>query len=317
MSRLEGIFVHVLDRCADLKAEDVLIVSDPKYDQTIVDALTSALRRFDARPILLTTDAGLLTDRSVPRSLTAAMRNADLILLCTSFLVSQGVRREATQAGARLISMSGIDRETVKRCFDVNYDELSKTTRVLSETLQSSRTITYKTDSGTELRVELAGRKSFYLDGLARARGQLSALPAGVVAVAPREETADGTIVIDGSVAEIGVVHSPISCIVEDGRIADIKGGREAKKFKALLSIDSSAGFCLAEVGVGTNPKAKYTGNLLEDERVYASGHIGFGRNSHIGGIIESKVHIDSTVRRPEVHVNGQRIISSGRIVTI
>ena len=314
MSRLEGIFVHVLDQCADLKAEEVLIVSDPKYDQTIVDALTSAVRRFDARPILLTIDAGLLTDRSIPRSLTAAMRNADLILLCTSFLVPQGVRREAAEAGARLISMSGIDRVTVKRCFDINYDELSRTTRMLAETLQSSKVITYETSSGTELRAELVGRKSVYLDGLARIRGQLSALPAGVVAIAPCEETANGTVVIDGSVAEMGVVHSPISCTVKDGRIVDIKGGREAKKFKALLSRDGSTGFQLAEVGVGTNPKAKYTGNLLEDERVYASGHIGFGRSSHIGGITESKVHIDSTVRRPEVYVNGQRIVSSGRI---
>jgi len=314
MSRLEGIFVHVLNQCAGLKAEDVLIVSDFKYDQTIVEALTSAVRRFDARPILLTIDARLLTDSSVPRSLTATMRNADLILLCTSSLIPQGVRREAAESGARLISMSSIDHETIKRCFDVNYEELSETTRLLAETLQSSKVITYKTDSGTELKAQLAGRKSVYLDGLARIRGQLSALPAGVVAIAPREETANGTIVIDGSVAELGVVHSPISCTLKDGRIVDIKGEREAKKFKALLSRDGCTGFQLAEVGVGTNPKAKYTGNLLEDERVYASGHIGFGRNSHIGGIIESKVHIDSTVRRPEVFVNGQRIVSSGSI---
>ena len=94
MSRLEGIFLHVLDQCAGLKAEDVLIVSDFKYDQTIVEALMSAVRRFDARPILLTIDARLLTGSSVPRSLTATMRNADLILLCTSSLVPQGVRRE-------------------------------------------------------------------------------------------------------------------------------------------------------------------------------------------------------------------------------
>jgi leucyl aminopeptidase (aminopeptidase T) len=210
--------------------------------------------------------------------------------------------------------MSGVSLETVKRCLDVDYNELSRMSRMLAETYQSAKEATISTKRGTELSVQLMGRKATYLDGIARVEGQLTALPAGVVAVSPLEGTAKGTIVIDGSIAEIGIVRSPVRCVVEKGQIVDIEGGKEAKKFEALLSEDCSTGFCVAEIGGGTNPKARYSGNILEDERIYASGHVGFGRNSHIGGTINSKVHIDSTMRRPEIRVDGRTIVSSGKI---
>jgi len=314
MSRLERIFVHVLEQCAALRAEDVLVVSDLKYDRMIVDALRSAARKLGARSTTLTIDTDALTTGSVPKSVLAAMRNTDLILLCTRTLLPQPIRKEAGEAGARLISMSGVNLETIRRCFDVDYDELSRRTRLLAETFQSAREATISTERGTDLSVQLVGRKAAYLDGIARAKGQLSVLPAGVVAVAPLEGTVKGTIVIDGSILEIGIVRSTIRCVVEDGRIVDIEGGKDAKKFRALLSEDGSTGFCVAEIGGGTNPKAEYSGNILEDERIYASGHVGFGRNSHIGGTIESRVHIDSTMKRPRICVDGKEVVSSGKI---
>jgi leucyl aminopeptidase (aminopeptidase T) len=314
MNRLEDIFVSVLDQCTDLKKEDVLIVTDAMYDRTVVEALRSATRRFGARSIVLTIDPNIVLADPIPRFLLAAMESANLVLLCASFLIPQHIRETAVRSGARLVSISGVDREIVKRCFDVNYDELSRTTRMLVEKYEAAKEVTFATNRGTELSVQLCGRKAGYLDGIARTAGKISVLPAGVVAVVPLEGTAKGTIVIDGSIAEIGIVKSPIRCVVENGMIVDIKGGREARMFKALLSRDSSTGCCVAEVGGGTNPKARYCGNLLEDERVYASGHVGFGRNSHIGGAIRSKIHIDSTMKRPKICIDGREVVSSGRI---
>lgn len=314
MNTLEEIFFHVLGQCTDLKAEDVLIVSDLKYDKAIVDAIRVAAKKFGARPIVLAIDTDMLSERPISESALASMKTSDLVLLCTHTLFPQRIRREATGAGARLISMSGVNREIVKRCFDVDYEELSKVTRLLAETLEPAKEVTFSTKSGTKLSVQLSGRKSVYLDGTAKTSGQLSALPAGVVAASPLEGTAKGTLVIDASVAEIGIVESPIRCIVEDGRIVDIRGRRDAKKFRMLLSEGGPTGFCVAEVGAGTNPRAKYSGNLLEDERVYASGHIGFGENTHLGGTIESKIHIDATMKRPKICVDGREVINSGKI---
>jgi len=314
MRRLEEIFANVLSHCAALKAEDVLIVSDRKYDKTIIDAVVLAARNRGARPIVLTIDTDTLSEVSFPEPALASMRTSDLILLCTHTLLPQNVRRKAIEAGGRLISMSGVSREIVKRCFDADYEELSKVTKLLAGSLQSAREVTFHTKAGTELSVQLSRRKPVYLDGIAKTGGQLTALPAGVVAVSPLEGTANGILTIDASVAGIGMVGSSIQCVIEDGRIIDISGGTEAKRFRRLLSEGGDSGFCIAEVGAGTNPGAKYSGNLLEDERVYASGHIGFGDNIRLGGTVSSKVHIDSTMKRPRICVDGREVINLGKI---
>lgn len=314
MKRLEEIFVNVLSHCADLRAEDVLIVSDLKYDKATIDATVMAARNLGARPIVLTIETDTLSDVPFPEPALASMKTSDLILLCTHTLLPQSIRRKATEAGARLISMSGVSRETVKRCFDVDYEGLSKVTKLLANSLQSAREVTFYTKAGTELSVQLSGRKPVYLDGIAKTGGQLTALPAGVVAVSPLEGTAKGILTIDASVAGIGIVDSSIQCVIEGGRIIDISGGTEARRFRRLLSEGGDSGFCIAEVGVGTNPSAKYSGNLLEDERVYASGHVGFGDNIHLGGTISSKAHVDATMKRPRICVDGREVINSGRI---
>jgi len=38
----------------------------------------------------------------------------------------------------------------------------------------------------------------------------------------------------------------------------------------------------IAELGIGCNPKAVITGNILEDEKVGL--HIAYGMSSHLGG---------------------------------
>ena len=48
----------------------------------------------------------------------------------------------------------------------------------------------------------------------------------------------------------------------------------------------------IAELGLGCNPKAIVTGNVLEDEKV-AGLHIAFGMSTHLGGKVKSDVHQD------------------------
>ena len=48
----------------------------------------------------------------------------------------------------------------------------------------------------------------------------------------------------------------------------------------------------IAELGIGCNPKAVITGNVLEDEKVGL--HIAYGMSSHLGGKIDSDMHQDT-----------------------
>ena len=47
----------------------------------------------------------------------------------------------------------------------------------------------------------------------------------------------------------------------------------------------------IAELGIGCNPNAVITGNVLEDEKVGL--HIAYGMSTHLGGKIKSDMHLD------------------------
>ena len=47
----------------------------------------------------------------------------------------------------------------------------------------------------------------------------------------------------------------------------------------------------IAELGIGCNPNAVITGNILEDEKVGL--HIAYGMSTHLGGKIKSDIHVD------------------------
>ncbi len=84
---------------------------------------------------------------------------------------------------------------------------------------------------------------------------------------------------MNGSIASIGLLKKPVTLTVERGRITEIRGDEEAQKLLEILEAADENARCIAEVGLGTNPKATYIGNLVEDERVRGSGHIGLGEN--------------------------------------
>ena len=48
----------------------------------------------------------------------------------------------------------------------------------------------------------------------------------------------------------------------------------------------------IAELGIGCNPEAVVTGNILEDEKV-GGLHIAYGMNTQFGGKVDSDTHID------------------------
>ena len=56
----------------------------------------------------------------------------------------------------------------------------------------------------------------------------------------------------------------------KDGIIQEVKGGKQAREFKAWLeSFDDENMLKLAHMCYGLNPGAKLTGDIVEDERVW------------------------------------------------
>jgi leucyl aminopeptidase (aminopeptidase T) len=125
------------------------------------------------------------------------------------------------------------------------------------------------------------------------------------------EGTAVGEIVVDGSIAGIGKVSEPLIVTLEQGRIAGAQGAEAAQLLELLGEGD---GLVLGEFGIGTNDKARVTGNVLEDEKVYGTIHVAFGSNRTFGGSIDAGVHIDLVVHHPDVYIDEINILQKGRL---
>jgi leucyl aminopeptidase (aminopeptidase T) len=82
-----------------------------------------------------------------------------------------------------------------------------------------------------------------------------------------------------------------------------------------LLLAHGKDGTNLAELGVGTNDRARLTGNILEDEKILGTVHVAFGASAGIGGTVSVPIHLDVVIVDATLEVDGQRVLDAGRYV--
>ncbi len=147
-------------------------------------------------------------------------------------------------------------------------------------------------------------------------------LPAGEIWCAPVEDGANGIIVCDGSIGDIGNVLKPLKIEVRDGKIVALesKDGDLVTEVQKLTAVDEMAAV-IGELGIGLNPKARITGNLLEDEKAGKTAHIAFGNNENMhSGKNNSSTHRDFLFFNPTFEVeytdgSNKTIIKAGEVV--
>jgi leucyl aminopeptidase (aminopeptidase T) len=184
--------------------------------------------------------------------------------------------------------------------------------------MESTQKVEITTELGTHLMMSLIGRKPGLPpdDGIYREKGRWGNLPAGEAYIAPVEESVNGVVIVDGSQSPLGLLSAPIRITIQDGKAIKFEGGAEAAQFERhLQSLDDPNAYWVAELGIGTNEKARVTGNILEDEKAFRTIHIAFGMNTDMGGKIESKTHDDGIVTNPTVKFDGKTILDHGNFV--
>jgi aminopeptidase len=122
-------------------------------------------------------------------------------------------------------------------------------------------------------------------------------------------------LVVDGSMAGVGMTAQPIRIVVKDGYATGITGGPEAGKLAALLEPHGLDARTVAEFGVGTNDRAIITGVILEDEKVMGTIHVAFGDNKSMGGSVRVASHLDGLVMQPTVWFDDRMIMDTGRLL--
>jgi aminopeptidase len=295
--------------------ERVLVVTDEPL-RKIGFALQRAARDLGLDVLLVDILPRKSNGEEPPPEVADLMKRADIVLCPTSkSLTHTDSRRAASLAGARVATLPGVTEGIMVRCMNANYEEIAARTYRLCALLEKTRIVRVTAPAGTDITMPVTGREAHASSGLFRAKGQSGNLPTGEAYLAPLEGGSNGVVVVDGSMAGVGMVSHPIRIAVENGYATEISGGAEAGKLIALLEPHGRDARTVAEFGIGTNDKAILTGVILEDEKVMGTIHIAFGDNKSMGGSVRVASHLDGLIKHPTVWFDDLKVMADGRLL--
>lgn len=303
----------LMKECAHVrKGEEVLVLADDAQERTLAFELAAAASRAGARAISMIYPV-IAPYREPPRPVVQAMKNAPVVLACGTTPMAAEVIQESLDSGARILSMFRISPESFARTVPIDYRLLKREMEKIKRILDRARVVEITSKAGTEFRVQMAGRPTKLALGSVRKAGDVDHIAAGAIGVAPLEGTAEGRIVVNGTILGFGRAMKPITFDIGTGKIVKITGAIEWKGLRQLLRRDEHAPW-VCEIGLGVNPKARLVGGP-EDERVRGSVHVGFGENRFFEGTLASASHMDGTMLGATLKVDGKEIVRRGRLL--
>ena len=223
----------------------------------------------------------------------------------------------------RAVWTPGITEDMYNRTVNINYGELAERCKKLGKIFENAINVQVTAAGGTNISVPVYGRKLMNDDGDFSKPGTGGNIPAGEVFISPLVGKCQGVIVYDGSMTFSdgdSILETPITCKVENGYVTEISGGEEAKRLLKTITeaenrsieyekngklpegqgeIYKKNARNIGELGIGLNPAASITGNMLEDEKAFRTCHFAIGENYDNGA--PSLIHLDGVVRNPTI----------------
>jgi leucyl aminopeptidase (aminopeptidase T) len=294
--------------------EDVLVVCNPVTEEI------GALMRIEAQGEGADATLAVISEREShaaepPRAVAAAMAAADVVLAPTIQSLSHtAARKAATDAGVRIGTLPGVTEEMLGRLMTGDLEEIRRRGWAIVAALNRASEARITCRHGSDLRIGLEGRMGIVDAGELGNRGAFGNLPCGEGFIAPVEGTTEGTLVVDGSIAGVGLLETPVSLTVREGHLVEASGEAGARLME-LLTAHGEGGTNVAELGIGTNEEAILTGNILEDEKILGTCHVAFGASAAIGGTVQVPVHLDCVVLEPTVEIDGEKIVRDGELL--
>lgn len=223
----------------------------------------------------------------------------------------------------RSIWTPGLTEDMFNRTVNIDYKLLADRCTTLCKKYEHAVSVHVTAPNGTDVVVPVKGRKGLSDNGDFSTPGSGGNIPAGEVFISPVVGGTEGTIVYDGSMTFSDgdqIIETPITVRIASGFVTDITGGAEAKRLlkdvtaaekEALVmekngklpagqgAIYSKNARNIGELGIGLNPAANITGNMLEDEKAFRTCHFAIGQN--YDGDAPALIHFDGVVRNPTI----------------
>lgn len=219
----------------------------------------------------------------------------------------------------------GITQDMMDRTAAIDYQELQNRCRILKEKFAGAISVVVKAPGGTDVTICVENRELMFDDGDFSRPGTGGNIPAGEVFISPVVGKTSGKIVFDGSMTFSdgdSILNTPICCELKNGFITKIDGGSEAQRLLQTITEAENRAVSyeregklpqgqgevykknarnIGELGIGLNPHALITGNMLEDEKAFHTCHFAVGEN--YDNDAPSLIHLDGVVKNPTVTI--------------
>ncbi len=323
----------VFTQCLGVKDEDILVIGDTGSPGCLVAPifagscfLAARFLNLNAKLVLQSPSLVSEPDGEVSRAIERIRPGSALVLSLSGkigkisnvgkpfkrFCKERRLRYTSTPSlGTLRTSMISILVNSI--CLD--YSELHQLHSSVKKIIDTGSVIHVRTKAGTDLTISVNGSTAVSSDGFFRTEGYGGNLPAGEVFIAPAKRGVEGRVVIDcssRSVETTTIIKEPITLIIRNGEVAEIKGGKEAKLLEKSIQHGRETGKndwghrMIGEFGIGLNPNAKICGSMIIDEKVKGTAHIAIGSNHSFGGHIYASIHLDQVFKNPEITVDGR-----------
>lgn len=306
--------------CAGVSdGERALIVTDTGANADIVEMLATVLEALGARVTVISSHPAELPGDEPPAAVGAAMLHADVVFELTSvFIGSCPARQEACAAGVRYLTVPGLSWQTLRPGgpFAADFRELGSRARALAERLDAAREFHLASPSGTDLRGSFENRRGRPLWGVADQPGGYAAPPDIEVGASPVEGSAEGVVVVDGSILFLGPdrLDSPVELRFEEGLLVDASGSEAWRLEDSIERAGDERMRNLAEVSIGLNPLSRPGGSALELEGILGGAHVALGNNVAYGGDVAARSHIDCVLLDATLSLDGRPLDPSGTV---
>lgn len=308
----------IIREALGVRQDDVILVVTDPVSQCFGEAFAAGFASLGFPATLLIMPVTRTDGADPPVVVGGAMRRAGLVVAVTSRTLTHGqATLEARREGARILSMPNLNERLFLSPAIFGGAEMRARTVRAAELFTFAEKAQVRTSSGAELEVPLGGwrRPSGADTGEVTEPGITGNLPAGEALIAPVEGEAEGTLVVDASVSGgIGLLDHELLLTIRGGRVVKVEGGPQASLLARLLEDSDENATNLAELAIGLNPKAEIIGNMLLDEKLEGTAHVGIGNGQCIGGLVYSNIHLDALFRAPTICLDGEPLLEEGRL---
>ncbi|WP_342544169.1 aminopeptidase [Lysinibacillus sp. FSL W7-1291] len=307
MQHLHDIALTILKGNLNVQSSETLLILTDIHKQDIAQIFYKAGQSITAKTMLMVMPLLDKSGQEPIQAVSTLMTNVDVTLCITSHsLTHTAARKNACEQGGRVATMPGVTMDMLEQgALHADAQEIEDMVEKYVHLLDAAKNIRIDKDGHT-LTFSVENRLGIRSTGVIRQTGEHGNIPSGESYIAPLETSANGEILVDGSIANIGVLKEPLLLKITNGRLEEAIGP-DGPQLLALLG--EGNGRIIAEFGIGANKSAILCGNVLEDEKVYGTIHIAFGSNKPFGGANMADVHIDCVVKNPTVYFDGQQVI--------